>query len=226
MNVSQLNSQVPSANQNRWFNDATTALAAQAKIPGYICPSTNPYANGVGVWTRAHWWLSSPSTSGVSGTWYSFANSQALTGGTAASLGRTNYLAVAGRMGELGDVNWDKWKGSFTRRGRTPLRDLTDGTTNVFLFGEVLGNIDATTKAFDYAYIWMASGMLGTGWGPLANIPDTGNPLYTRFTSAHPGIVHFAMADGSVRAININIDLATYRSYLAGGSDGNVLGEF
>ncbi len=52
---------------NRWFNDATTATAAQAKIPGYICPSAAPASNSstLGVLSRHHWWLSNPTTGGA-----------------------------------------------------------------------------------------------------------------------------------------------------------------
>jgi hypothetical protein len=34
------------------------------------------------------------------------------------------------------------------------------------------------------------------------------------------------MADGAVRPLSVNINLGLYRSFLAGGSDGNVIGEF
>ena len=34
------------------------------------------------------------------------------------------------------------------------------------------------------------------------------------------------MGDGSVRPISVNIDARTFQRYLAGGSDGNSVGEF
>ena len=226
MTVSQLNPTLLSATQSRWFNEATTAAAAQAKIPGYECPSANPYGNSVSVISRMHWWLSNASTGTASITYYTFANATALTNGTAGSLGRTNYLAVGGRMGELGDPGWDKWKGCFGRRTRVKFRDLTDGLSNTLMFGEVIGAVNSTTKSLDSSFIWMASGVLPTGWGALANTPDAGNPLVYRFSSQHTGVVQFAMADGAVRPLSVNIDLGTYRSYLAGAGDGNVIGEF
>lgn len=231
MNVTQLNPDLASSTQQRWFNDATTLQAAYAKIPGYECPSANPYANTVSVITRTHWWLTNPTTGGVSITYFSFGNSTALPttanpSGTAANLGRTNYLAVAGRMGELGHSGWDNWKGCFSRRKKVKFRDITDGLSNTLLFGEVLGAYNATTKVQESSFIWIASGMLPTGWGALANGPDAGNPLAYRYASLHTGIVQFAMADGAVRPVSVNIDLGTYRSYLAGASDGNVIGEF
>ena len=231
MSVNQLNPDVASSTQQRWFNDATTLQAAYAKIPGYECPSANPYGNSVSVISRTHWYLTDPTTGGVTIQTNSFANSTALPTtanptGTAAGLGRTNYVAVAGRMGELGHSGWDNWKGCFSRRKKVKFRDITDGLSNTLLFGEVLGGYNATTKAHELSFLWIASGMLPTGWGALANGPDAGNGLHIRYASLHTGVVQFAMADGAVRPVSVNIDLGTYRSYLAGASDGNVIGEF
>ena len=44
LNQTMLNPAIPSAQQTYWFWEPTTALAAQTKIPGYICPSANPYS--------------------------------------------------------------------------------------------------------------------------------------------------------------------------------------
>jgi len=224
MNVNQLNPALPSASQNRWFNDATTAAAAQAKIPGYECPSANPYGNTLDVIARLHWWLTTGGGASINIT--TFSNATVLTNGTAGSLGRTNYMAVAGRMGQLGDPGWDNWKGCFSRRAKVKFRDLTDGLSNTLMFGEVLGDYNATTKAHERSFAWISTGMLPTGWGALANGPDAGNPLRYRYSSLHTGIVQFAMADGAVRPLSVNINLGLYRSFLAGGSDGNVIGEF
>ena len=224
LNLTEMNPDIPSAQMSWWWNDPKMALAAQTKIPGYLCPSANPYGNGVGVLVLENWWLVSAGSATI--TWGWFLNGDLLTGGPASGLGRTNYMGVAGRMGQLNDPGWDLWKGCFASRSRTPLRDLTDGTTNVFLFGEYLGGMNTTTGALDLAASWMGSGNLPTGWGALTNKADTGNPTAIRYSSLHSGVVHFAMADGSVRPISVNIDLPTYRSYLSGGSDGNVVGDF
>ncbi len=207
----------------RWFNNATTATAAQARIPGYICPSAAPASDSstTGVISRTHWYVPSGATMQT----YTFANGTALTGGIVDSLGRTNYLGVAGRYGETGNAAYDVWRGSFANRSKTKFRDMSDGTTNVLLFGEVLGAMDST-QVLTHGFVWMASGNLPTSWGNLANRGDTGNNLRTRFASSHVGIVHFAMGDGSVRPISVNIEITIYRSYLAGASDGNAVGEF
>jgi prepilin-type N-terminal cleavage/methylation domain-containing protein len=224
MTVSQLNSSLLSATQSRWFNEATTAAAAQAKIPGFECPSANPYGNTLDMISRMHWWLLYDGSATIDIRL--FANSTPLTNGTAGSLGRTNYMAVAGRMGELGNAGWDRWKGCFSRRAKVKFRDITDGLSNTLMFGEVLGDFNATTKAHERSFAWIASGTLPTGWGPLANGPDGGSALRYRYASNHTGVVQFAMADGAVRPLSININLSLYRSFLAGASDGNVIGEF
>ena len=225
INVNLLNPAIPGTSQARWFNDAGTAGAAQAKISGYECPSANPYSNSLDVIARLHWWLD-PSNGSAVVTITTFPNATALTNGTAGSLGRTNYMAVAGRMGELGDPGWDRWKGCFSRRSKVKFRDITDGLSNTLMFGEVMGDYNATTKAHERANIWISTGTLPTGFGPLANGPDAGFPLRYRYSSFHTGVVQFAMADGAVRPLSVNIDLPLYRSFLSGGSDGNVIGEF
>jgi hypothetical protein len=46
------------------------------------------------------------------------------------------------------------------------------------------------------------------------------------FNSAHPeGSIHFLMGDGTVRAINKNIDFGAYK-YLSAMADGLVIGDF
>ncbi|HRA88432.1 MAG TPA: DUF1559 domain-containing protein, partial [Planctomycetaceae bacterium] len=48
---------------------------------------------------------------------------------------------------------------------------------------------------------------------------------WNQFESYHTGVVQFALADGSVRAISKNISSTTYK-WLAAMQDGNVIGEF
>lgn len=62
------------------------------------------------------------------------------------------------------------------------------------------------------------------GWGE--DDPNrTGAARATGFGSQHPGIVHFAMGDGSVRGISENIDLRVQWA-LAGRADGVPVGDF
>ena len=224
-----LNADLVATSQYQWWNDTYFRPAMVAKIPGYVCPSAAPaQSSNTGSFCAAlQWWSTGPG--GASINYATFGSGTNLAVGANAyvvdNAGRTNYMGVAGRMGVMNDPAWDIYKGCFARRSKTKFRDLSDGTTNVFMFGETLGMVDASGN-ITVGNSWIAPGMLPTGWGALANKADTGNPMIYRYSSSHVGVVHFAMGDGSVRPISVNIDAATYRSYLAGGSDGNVLGEF
>ncbi len=221
----QHNVDLPSNSQQRYSTNASSAAACHTKIQPYICPSASPaaFSSTTGIISRTHWWLTGPGSATI--TYFTFSNTQVVGGNPISNFGRTNYVGVAGRMGKLDDPAWDNWKGCFGRRTKTRLRDLTDGTTNVLMFGEVIGNVDST-NTLTHSFHWMASGCLPTGWGKLINRFDGGNPTAYRFMSSHDGVVHFALADGSARPLSINMDLALYRSYLAGGSDGNLVGEY
>jgi len=224
-----LNADVPATSQYQWWNDTTFRPAMMAKIPGYICPSAAPAqdSNTGSFCAGLQWWLVAPTTATINYATFGAGTNLAVGANNyiVDQAGRTNYLGVAGRMGQLDEPGGDNWKGCFARRSKTKFRDLSDGTTNVLMFGESLGMV-TTAGVITVGNTWISPGMLPTGWGALANKADTGNPMIYRYSSSHVGVVHFGMADGSVRPISVNIDLGTYRSYLAGGSDGNVLGEF
>ncbi len=127
-------------------------------------------------------------------------------------LGRTNYAGMAGYAGYTGHPPADFYKGVFYNRSQTGFRDIADGSSNTLLFGEAVGN-DNT----GYGYCWMGVGTLGTKWGLTLN-PD----VWGRFESRHPGIVHFCLADGSVRQLSTEIDQDTYK-YLGAIADGQVV---
>lgn len=127
---------------------------------------------------------------------------------------------------------------------RVRFRDVTDGTSNVVLAGEILLVPDPDDRRGAYFM---------TGWDsanvtvalrdtPNSPLPDTGRaqiikdvpfaPAVNASTwfrvnarSQHKGGAQFALVDGSVRFISANIDLTTYRN-LGNRDDGNVLGEF
>lgn len=118
------------------------------------------------------------------------------------SLGRTNYLGVAG-MTFAG--NWFKtFDGILGNRYQITLGNITakDGTTNTLLFGESVGTYDDANQRTE-AFAWLGAGSIAT-WRGLA---VRGRPYsqggfgYERFSSVHVAGVQFAMADGSVRTI-------------------------
>jgi prepilin-type N-terminal cleavage/methylation domain-containing protein/prepilin-type processing-associated H-X9-DG protein len=87
------------------------------------------------------------------------------------------------------------------------ISDVTDGTSNTLLIGEVVGAGPGTHLGF----FWASSNWLDTHYG-INNWPvivaASSSPQYsylTGFASYHPGGCHFGMADGSVQFLSQNI---------------------
>ena len=133
------------------------------------------------------------------------------------------------------------------RAWRSRIRDLSDGTSQVIMLGEIRpqcnhrfyygpwfhdwgGAATATTSIPINIPVWCIDGSTpglanacgtaaapGTVWGD-----DT---ISYGFRSKHQGGAHFAMGDGAVRLLNQTIDMQTYRR-LGARRDGQPIGEF
>lgn len=162
----------------------------------------------------------------------------------------THYYGVMGAKGIKPDgtaysvsgnttTNHGGWatNGILYRNSKIKMRDLSDGSTNTFMIGELSwdpqkiagagysnqrrpwthGTQSVSNDAVCYPCRNMATVMNSTGY--LIN-----SALFndSSFGSSHVGGCHFLLADGSVRFISENINFATY---LAAGSrdDGEVL---
>jgi prepilin-type N-terminal cleavage/methylation domain-containing protein len=125
--------------------------------------------------------------------------------------GGTNYLGVAG-MGQGMAPWWKKYEGVFCNRTRTTFLGIPDGTSNTLLIGETCGllfysKLNSYNGAPDNEFLpheyppaehgWVTSGSLITDMG-LAHGPWSSR---FQFSSNHPGVVQFALADGSVRGL-------------------------
>jgi type II secretory pathway pseudopilin PulG len=132
-------------------------------------------------------------------------------------LGWTNYLGVGGGIGKTRNSGWAPYEGIYTKRSTNSFRSILDGTSNTLAFGEVLGGKPSVT----YRYSWMGCGAQCTAWG-LSNEPSSG---WWQFDSLHPGVVQFAMADGSVVQLGRDIDTWIY-IYLSGMKDAKDTGGY
>ncbi|MCR9118151.1 MAG: DUF1559 domain-containing protein [bacterium] len=142
------------------------------------------------------------------------------TASTDKTWGLNSYALNAGHTGPTyGIGSQTKWLSSGVFRYRDPVkfRDITDGTSNTFILGEV-----AEANLAGHTNRWASAGRhvdslrstdnpLNTAYQQGVTFSNYGNPCNGAFASQHPTGALFAYADGSVAFIPETIDLATYR---------------
>jgi hypothetical protein len=213
-----------------WWNRVpNTRAASLTKIGGFLCPSANPYNNTAGTFV------------------YTYINGYTFTGGVfnystggltqtiAQTLGRTNYAPSAGVYGNgllPGPTpttmpppdDWiPQYKGPYTSRSKYTFADMTDGTSNTIMFGEVLGDMQGgvTTppKDLEYAFSWIGMGPMVSYW--MYEQPWN-RPGWWRYGALHPGVVQFCISDGAVRSIAQTADYNQVY-YITGMQDSKTL---
>jgi prepilin-type N-terminal cleavage/methylation domain-containing protein len=219
------------ATERWWGEKNSTVAAARTRIKGFICPSSNAHAANTG-WVL---WSLGIFRDGGSGTgWDTSSPSFGSRPDAAAiiALGRTNYLGSGGYLGNIPNrlvppsdatrlglptsTQADVFEGVFTTRSKTRIPNVSDGTSNTLLIGEITGG--RADPQFPRVNItWMGSGPMLTFRGLSS---DKGvNRMWGSFNSEHPNLVQFALTDGSVRGLNVQIEYATY-IFLNGIRDG------
>jgi prepilin-type N-terminal cleavage/methylation domain-containing protein/prepilin-type processing-associated H-X9-DG protein len=198
--------------------------AADARIKAYLCPSDGAQdaSTTLGVIDGAGFYP--PSTSHVYVDyvydWPNFGH----------EMGRTNYLGMGGGYGKVNpsdaaNASWIPFTGIYYMNSATRYGDITDGSSNTIAFGEYVGAHNDGHREFGIS--WMGSGWLVSKWG-LAPIykadGSTGGNDYTwrQWSSRHAGVINFAFADGSVRAVSKSADFNTW-IYSTGMQDGRVI---
>lgn len=184
-----------------WWGLGSTWSAANNTVPTYLCPSDSAQSAN-GQFAYLYMWQPAANSGTVSGGVFS--------GQT--TLGRSNYVGVAGWMGAAQPTYY---QGVFYNRSRTKLTGITDGTSNTLMFGEGIGDNPA---ARNYSWTWMGVGAVPTAWGM------SGTPTWYTFSSMHNGIVHFCNCDGSVRVLNTSVSTSIFFA-LSGATDGAVIDE-
>jgi prepilin-type N-terminal cleavage/methylation domain-containing protein len=196
-----------------WWNFNNSFAAAQTNIKTFVCPSDNALVSPMGIIAGLHTYISGPNTATLQ--WGYFDPS--------AQLGRTNYLGVAGYLGNC----YPQYEGVFDNRSSNTLLRITgqDGTSNTLMFGEALGDADTGPRGFSFC--WAGAGALPTAWGTVTG-PNTTNlyPVYYAFNSHHTGVVQFAFCDGSVHALHKGMtdgnDWVQF-VYMSGWADGHAI---
>lgn len=190
--------------ETAFFNDNPTFAIGQAKLPVFRCPS-DPEKATKGMAAIMHTYQIGTSLADV--TIYSFDPPNY-------SLGPTNYLGVAGALGDLTIPYYAADKGIFGSRTKFRIRDVTDGTSNTLMFGEATGGPE-------FNFSWIGCGIMPEAYG----LSKTSVQNWYQFESFHTGIIQFALADGSVLAISKDISSTTFHR-LTAMHDGQVTGEF
>lgn len=189
-------------------------------IPGYLCPSY-PDATIISEHGYRGW-------------------------NTNTSKAITNYLGVAGYRTTSGGVTsktslTDSQRGIFWPNSDTRIRNITDGTSNTFLYGEFkpsmmsdLGYGSGGACYDNRCWPWVRGiSLSGTGaiahmlYGPnqiFAPSTYTSDCVKIPFSSEHTGGVHMLNADGAVVFISENIDINNWR-FRSSTSGGEVVGE-
>jgi prepilin-type N-terminal cleavage/methylation domain-containing protein len=193
-----------------YSNHASVWGQRGTKVKNLLCPSDNAEN---AAWDAAFYVF-------AAGTGGSFSMTISTWGGTAGAFGRTNYLGVGGRSG----LTSDNLRGVFGNRTKQTMNTISDGTSNTLMFGEysTKSGISSTWQAVSPS--WMEAGYFPVAWGLSA--PGNPDGAWWSFNSRHPGIVQFAMCDGSVRPIRhvgTSGTAVNHFNFAAGANDGQVV---
>lgn len=202
------------------LNDPVVIAVAETPVPTMRCPSADgPPLMAVGERRPAN------------------------LNGDRISIAVTNYIGVNTGRGSLNiDNRQNNANGVFFADSRINFRDVTDGLSNVLMFGERSWDIflpRCQRRAINGAggmYSVTASDQMehpnrgdGNALGVAGfgiNYDHVADPCHnlwrvkSGFYSRHPGGAQFTLADGSVRFLPETIDLVTYRR-LCNRRDGN-----
>jgi hypothetical protein len=202
-----------------WWTNPNTFLVAQTRLNILLCPTATE-EQYLPAYVQSHMWYDSSVPEEFQ--YVARRDVDNFPPGVP-ELGRTNYLGCAGVAGNLGTTstltpiaaNLDKFEGIFSSRSRTAGGAIRDGASNTFLFGESVGQENAN-QVLVANHSWMGSNIAITYFGlrPLAPAPKR---QYNNFSSYH-GVVQFTFADGSVKGIAEETDLAVLWAY-SGKSD-------
>ncbi|MDA1014793.1 MAG: DUF1559 domain-containing protein [Planctomycetota bacterium] len=230
----------PGAGSNRSFSWATMILPQMEQSNIYKTLSFNQRTNWGANLTASNAVISNYLCPSDAGNGNGKLGGRSNGGGTRAV---SNYRAVAGSNWQWGiafrttqgrwanDYNGlDHGNGMICRQtGRsspvTRIRDVTDGTANTLAVGESLPG------KCDHCWWWWFNGGTGNVCIPLnhpnyINRTTPGNwPWTYGFASLHVGGGQFALADGSARFVNENVNIGIYRA-LGSISGAEIIGEY
>ncbi len=189
-----------------WWNSDNEWAIAQTRLSDLLCPTAPSERPGWGTFILVHTYYdkNTPFWVYINATYFP-------NGDGGEQLALTDYLGCSGMFGRILQSDSDRYQGVFTDRSQVSLTTIKDGSSKTLLFGEAFGHIDS--NAYAVGFSWMGCGAMPVGWG-------LGDGLWYQFSSKHPGLVMFCMADGSVHALSKEISQDVLNS-LSGIADGD-----
>jgi hypothetical protein len=185
-----------------------------AHIPTFVCPSA-PSGDPDGGSVDSTITLEDGEGAYVSWTGRMFINEK--------GHGQSDYVGVSGAFGQIPSRR--EGMGIFVNRKIHGFRHITDGTAHTLMFGENQGGL-AGQPLLGHPNPYVGIAWIGAeGWPVMHGLSTAPDASIEQFSSTHPGVVHFARADGSVAGLNETIDDDTLRR-LAGMADGIPVGSY
>lgn len=122
-------------------------------------------------------------------------------------IAKSNYVGVFGS--EEIEVDPSNGDGVFFHNSRIRLADIIlDGTSNTLAIGERSSKLGSSTWV---GMVHGATDAMARVVGSADHTPNDPHAHFDDFSSYHATGAHFALADGSVRLINSDIDWAVYQ---------------
>lgn len=204
------------------FNYNAKGTLAKSILNVYICPSdimSTVNTQRANVVTN---------TAGTTDASMGKSNYPAVAGARNLPTGGTTYATVASNLGQTDGIFWVNSSCSFAR--------ITDGASNTFMVGERDGS-NGTSTSYRKAAIWPGpeaaiymDGAMGSTDGTNTSLlinsraNDTAG-IWHSFGSLHVGGSHFVLADGAVRFVSENISGLTYTA-LGTKASGETIGDY
>jgi prepilin-type N-terminal cleavage/methylation domain-containing protein/prepilin-type processing-associated H-X9-DG protein len=200
---------------NAWMSDANLLKAVGTEVPDFTCPSDGerlPFSEYL---------HDAPTQFNAATSSYA---------GVAGDVGPPNGNDTRGRKDKNGVVYNLKWNntGVFFYGRRIKLKEITDGTTKTFFFGETInghqtnnnnmwtnGNRCNSSMRTTYYPLNTPIGTVGVAVEPPAG-------AHCAFNSRHPGGGNFSLGDGSVQFIQDDMDTTTYQAMSTRSPDSDV----
>ncbi len=202
-------STVPVLNSTIWpnYNFPAVYSASRNRIRTYECPSDQSLYSVSTARTGpsrglVFWRIRTGSAIGGISASFILADDFVQAGGLP---GLTNYIPSAGTAGFWTQASvtntvlafYQARDGLFSDEHQISIGNVPDGTSNTLMFGEYIGAYEGF--GLNGQRIYVMSWMGANGFPSYFSMRPA--PDYDSYASAHPSIVNFAFADGSVRSL-------------------------